>query len=241
MSAQEHKARTTLLRAYLLSMLGVAILFIILAVGIWVYTDDVLDSEKTLISVLLPELDSAYQLTATTASLQSRSALLRVAGSNEKLFSRRAALIETIEQAAQAIDALDAESPDTLSALTGEVEKISQNIDALVASRARQLQLGLRIESERAEVLDQIKSLEKLMQLRVVSLTEQSYKTDSAIAASDELTQSTESNAETLTDLVWTYETTNLAIQDYLLLEQGTVSLSALVERLPLLVTNASD
>ena len=241
MPVQDHMARTTLLRAYLLSMLGVATLFAVLAVGIWVYTEDVLDSEKTLITVLLPELDSAYQLTASTASLQSKSALLSAAADSDQLSSTQAALVETIEHAHLSIDKLADVSVERLSALSDEVDKISANVDALVALRTRQLQLSSAMDVEKAEVVTKIRALEKLMQLRVISLTDKLYETDAAISQSDvpsdipvEFTVNTNALPS---ELVASNKVINLAIQDYLLLEQGAVSLGALVERLRLLDT----
>jgi len=50
----------TLLRAFLLSMTGVALLFGVIVFVMWTYTTDVLKREEALVNELLPSLDVTY-------------------------------------------------------------------------------------------------------------------------------------------------------------------------------------
>ncbi len=106
MPGQTPTGNVSLLRAYLTSMAGVAVLFSLVALGIWVYTADIVRREGQLISQLLPELDAAYQLTAATAGLQSQGLLLSSSKNVDELERRRGRLNRTIADTKSTIDAL---------------------------------------------------------------------------------------------------------------------------------------
>ena len=81
MNGKGAEKRTSLLKASLAAMISVAILFIAIVLGIWVYTGLIIQREKSLVSQLLPELDAGHRLTAATAGLQSQGVLMQASQS----------------------------------------------------------------------------------------------------------------------------------------------------------------
>ena len=224
-----------LLHAYLIGMLVVALVFCVFALGNWVYSTNILIREKTLVNQLLPELNSSYQLTAVTAGLQSKGLLLGSSSTTQELEVRRLQLAIDISLMRQSIDDLTAVDR-RLSASIGEsLDDISQFVKRLANTRLQQIASQSHLSRETGKLIESLLVFDNEVRQRVVQLTEELLDNSTRlveISAQDELDSN---KLKRLEENVSRYELINLAIQDNLLFVQDLVSLSALVERVPLL------
>lgn len=235
MNSQQTAGSISLLRAILLSMLGVALLFLLLAIGIWVYTTEVLKREQTLMSELLPELDVAFQLTAATSGLQSEGQLLFVSRNVEQLQSTRAELDDVLSKTLEIIDTVAMAEPSVQKELRASVDTVEQITERIVNIKQRQFALQQTVETEKQRILEAMGRLERPVQAQIVLLTEQLLEISEQMAVYQ--LDDGEENGTTLlfTERIRSLESTNLTIQDYLLFAQDLVSLTAVIEKVPLL------
>ena len=225
----------SLLRVYLAWMISVAVLFLIIVLGIYVYATDVLSRERELVSTLLPELDTAYQLSAATSDVQSQSLLLRSAPDPEELNSLRESLLLQIESAQQTIDRLTVANIQDKAGVAASMSEVTSLASKLADVRHRQFigQQYLSVEKERLLIM--LSELEGSVQSQVVSYTEVLLESTDALAAFS-ASGFGDADDRAVEDEVAEFERLSLAIQDLLLLVNDIASLMALVERVPLLV-----
>ncbi len=240
MQGQIIKGKATLLRSFLLSMVGIAGLFSVLAIGIWIYTTEVIKREKQLISELLPELDAAHQLTAVTARLQSQGLLLSSSRDARTLSKRSSALEATILQSRQTLSTFTTIELAERTELERAVDDIAQVATGLADMKRQQLLFQRNIKAKQQLMLDVLSELEKSIQQRVFRLTEHLQDFNELNVSEDAAERASSVDDPLFIAQVDQYDSINLAIQDYLLFVQDVVSLSAIVERLPLLTTAES-
>ena len=225
----------TLLRAYLLGMLVVALVVCVMVLGNWLYSTNILIREKTLVNQLLPELDSSYKLTAATAGLQSKGLLLGSSSTTQELEVRRLQLSIDISLMQQSIDDLTAVDRPLSASIAVSLNDISQVVKHLADTRLQQIASQSHLSRETGKLIETILVFDNEIRQEVVQLTEELLDNSSRlveISAQDELDFN---KLKLLEENVARYESINLAIQDNLLFVQDLVSLSALVERVPLL------
>ena len=224
-----------LLHAYLLGMLVVALVFSVIALGNWLYSTNILIREKTLVNQLLPELDSSYQLTAVTAGLQSKGLLLGSSSTTQELEVRRLQLAVDISLMRQSIDDLTAVDRPLSASIAGSLDDISQFVKRLASTRLQQIASQSHLSRETGKLIESLLVFDNEVRQQVVKLTDELLDNSTRLAeisAQDELDSN---KLKRLQENVSRYEMINLAIQDNLLFVQDLVSLSALVERVPLL------
>ena len=225
----------TLLRAYLIGMLVVALVVCVMVLGNWLYSTNILIREKTLVNQLLPELDSSYKLTAATAGLQSKGLLLSSSSTTQELEVRRLQLSIDISLMQQSIDDLTAVDRPLSASIAVSLNDISQVVKLLADTRLQQIASQSHLSRETGKLIETILVFDNEVRQEVVQLTEELLDNSSRlvkISAQDEIDVN---KLKLLEENVARYELINLAIQDNLLFVQDLVSLSALVERVPLL------
>ncbi len=240
MQGQTPIGKTTLLRAFLLSMAVVAGLFCVLALGIWIYTSDVLKREKILISELLPELDVVYQLTASTAGLQSQGLLLSSSSNLDVLEQRRSALDASVLQTSQTLNRLSNIELSERGELDNALADIADVTTELADIKKQQLLNRENNEAQKLRLMGVLSEFEKTVQQHVVRLTGALYDFSEPALPADAQQGSSIDDMNVFIARYNEYESINLAIQDYLLFVQDVVALSAIVERVPLLTTAES-
>ena len=225
----------SLLRAYVAWMVVVAMLFLVIVLGIYIYATDALTREKALVSTLLPELDTVYQLTAATSALESQSLRLSSAEDEAALNLLGRQLQLSTESAQQAIQKLSLVEFQDKGSVATSIREITLLANELADLRNLQFINQKLLDEEKTRLLQILAVLESTVQSQVVLFTEEmltSTDTLTASGASDiENTRSTEVENE-----VAEFERLSLAIQDLLLVGNDIVSLMAVVERVPLLV-----
>ena len=225
----------TLLRAYLIGMLVVALVFCVIAIGNWVYSTNILIREKTLVNELLPELDSSYQLTAATAGLQSKGLLLGSSLTTQELEIRRLQLFVDISLMQQSIDDLTAVDRPLGASIAESLDDISQLVKLLASTRLQQIANQSHLQREARKLIDTILVFDNEVRQQVVKLTDELLHNSSRLVEISAQDKADSNKLKRLEENVVLYESINLAIQDNLLFVQDLVSLSALVERVPLL------
>lgn len=235
MQGNNSKSNPSLLRVFLLSMAGIAVLFSLMSLGIWVFTTEVLQRERQLINELLPELDAAHQLTATTAGLQSQGFLLRSSQTANELNWRRNRLDMTISEIVDTLDNMASIKSEVHVNLRKSVDDLTGVAISLAELRAQQIDRQRQIADAMPERLALLSNLEKKIELRVVDLTEQLLDISESMAELDAASHIDSLGQDLFNRQLQEYEALSLSIQDHLLFNQDVVSLSALLEKVPLL------
>lgn len=235
MSGNSADNNPSLLRVFLLFVAGVAVLFSLMAMGIWISTADVLTREKRLINELLPELDAAHQLTAATAGLQSQGFLMRSSESIAQLSRRRDRLNETITEVLAILSTMDAAEAGRLDSLQNSVDDITGVAISLAQVRAQQIALQNQIREQMPEHLVGLRELEKKVQQQVVILTDRLLDTSELMAELEPSNQVNSGRGDVFDRRIVEYESISLSIQDHLLFNQDVISLAGILEKVPLL------
>ena len=232
------QSKTSLLKTFLICMAVIALTYAVLALGIWILTNQVLEREEAFVEEQFPQLDSAFQLTAATAGLQSQGFLLISANSEAELQRRQQQLSQVISSTRQTLERMQSREPQDHVALDTDLSKFSAVTDDLSSQRVQQIALQRRIQMHKEQLLADMDSLRQTLQRQVAHLTEL------LVAESDSMLQlAIQQRAQTalpdqLSQNINDYEAINLEIQDYLILGQDLVALGAIVERIPLLTND---
>jgi len=233
--AKSLQGNTSLLRAFLIAMIVIGLIFTLLAVGIWMYTTDVLEREEAVATRLLPEIDTAFQLTSSTAELQSQAYLLRSSVDQEQLQVRQGKLLELVSQIPLTLEKLQTINPSDRIDIEGDVRIISQLSQQLSDRRSQQIDVQAQIERQKKTILLEMSNLERFLEKQVIQLTAAQLEQSELIGTVVEDESADSGRLDELFKYFIEYDSVSLDIQDYLILGQGVVALSAIVERLPLL------
>lgn len=229
------EAKQSLLRVFLYSMLGVAALFTLMAIGIWMSVTDVLVREKQLVNELLPELDVAHQLTSATAGLQSQGFLLRSAQTKTDLENRQNALELTIADIQQTLDTTTSTQSGVIKDLRQSMEGVADITIGLADARAQQIDSQQQVRQEIHAIHEALSDLEKDVQREVFALTGKLLSISNAMKLANPMQSEKILDKADFYARVSEYDDISLAIQDYLLLGRDIVSLHAVLEKVPLL------
>jgi len=240
MSEASAAKRISLLRAHLIAMVSVAIVFGAIVLGVWVYTNMVIQREKSLVIQYLPELDASHRLTAATAGIQSQSLLLRTAQNPVELEQRRKELDDTIAATQLTIESLVITESGVRFGLEKAVESMASFVLTLADVKQSQIQLQKRINEETLRTLDMIDRIANEIQQRVVLLTEQLLERGELLVGVKPFDSDADAYRQALGTQLEKYDRINLAIQDYQIVIQDLVSLEAIVDSLPLLRDTAA-
>lgn len=233
-------AQTPLMRAFVLCMLLQALLLIVLVAGVWKYTADILSREAELSSYVLPNLELAHHFTSATAGLQSQGLLLRTASTADDLALRKRLLGESIRETKSLIQSHSSLSAFDTDRLADTINQIQTVVTGLSNVRGRQLENRARLEEESERQIIELEELLKLVQDRVVILTDDLLETREVLSTfSDENVDSEGLQAresEAYDSALDRFEASSLIIQDYLLFSQDLIGLKSVLERLPLIL-----
>jgi len=169
--AKSLQGNTSLLRAFLIAMIVIGLIFTLLAVGIWMYTTDVLEREEAVATRLLPEIDTAFQLTSSTAELQSQAYLLRSSVDQEQLQVRQGKLLELVSQIPLTLEKLQTINPSDRIDIEGDVRIISQLSQQLSDRRSQQIDVQAQIERQKKSILLEMSNLERFLEKQVIQLS----------------------------------------------------------------------
>ncbi len=242
MSQSNGQLSTTLFSSFLFCLVGVACVFLTLVSVVWFYSSTMLEREQEMAFDLLPGLDAAQQLTSAAADLQSQGLLLSIAQDTQQLDLRREQLDDTMFRVRQASALLELDSSDDQFQLIDEISLMSTSIMEIEQSKSAELRLQNLIDIKEQSLLQFLQQLEKTLQAGIVTVGNE------LLVVSDTMTgfnssvgaSSSVDDIAKLAEQVLVYEKSNLELQDYLLMIQDLASLSAVVERVPLL-TNAKQ
>ena len=233
-------AQTPLMRAFVLCMLLQALLLIVLVAGVWKYTADILSRETELSSYVLPNLELAHHFTSATAGLQSQGLLLRTASTADDLALRKRLLGDSIRETKSLIQSHSSLSAFDTDRLADTINQIQVVVTGLSNVRGRQLENRARLEEESERQIAELDELFKVVQDRVVILTDDLLETREVLSTfSDENVDSEGSQAresEAYDFALDRFEANSLIIQDYLLFSQDLIGLKSVLERLPLIL-----
>ncbi|MFK7860883.1 MAG: hypothetical protein AB8B64_18845 [Granulosicoccus sp.] len=227
--------KQSLLRGFLLSMAGIAALFSIMTLSIWMSTNNILSREKQLINELLPELDVAHQLTSATAGLQSQSLSLRSSQTANELGDHQIELDLTIADIQQTLNATTTIKADVITYLRQSVDGVSEIAADLSTVRSEQIDIQINVREEIDDIFVLLSDLEKDVEREIFSLTGRLLSISNSIVTDNAAQRDNCSSTDIFSDRVSDYDDISLAIQDYLLLGRDIVSLNSVLEKLPLL------
>ncbi len=228
------------MRAFVLCMLLQALLLIVLVAGVWKYTADILDRESELTSYVLPNLELAHQFTSATAGLQSQGLLLRTASTLDDLTLRKRLLEESIQETKALIDSRSRLSAFDTGRLAESIDQIQDVVIGLSDVRARQLEERALLAQESEQRIAELDDLLKIVQERVVVLTDNLLETREVLSEfsenGSEIDALLPDEIEAYDSALDQFEASSLIIQDYLLFSQDLIGLKSVLERLPLIV-----
>lgn len=235
------QAQTPLMRAFVLCMLLQALLLVVVVGGVWKYTADILNREVQLSTYVLPNLELAHQFTSATAGLQSQGLLLRSASTLEDLTFRKRMLEDSIQQTKSLIQARSSLSAFNTDRLAYTIDQIQEVVIGLSEVRGRQLDSRAELERESARQIVELEELLKLVQDRVVVLTDSLLETREVLS---EFADESDDHETVQVQVPGSYdsaldqfESNSLIIQDYLLFSQDLIGLKSVLERLPLILS----
>lgn len=234
-----NNTQTPLMKAFVLCMLLQALLLIVLVGGVWKYTSDILGREEQLASSVLPNLELAHQFTSATAGLQSQGLLLGGAATLEQLALRKRILDVSLQKTRTLIQSGSSLSAFNTDRLAESIDQVQEVVIGLSDVRARQLTARTELEKSSASQIVELDELLKLVQDRVVVLTDGlletreklSEFTDEGFGASALQAKDRRSYNLALDQ----FEANSLIMQDYLIFSQDLISLKSVLERLPLI------
>lgn len=213
------------------------VVFICLVIGVWFYTSSILERQGRLLSEVVPELDTAYQLSAGAALLQSQSLLLPLSENVQELQERRELLDQAIMQTWVILQQSDTVTHTDYNSLRQLTEEFENQVARLQSYRTDELRLQKLVARQRVSIGRQLLRFEDFIRNRIVDLTD--LFLDGSVSLSGELALGSrgEGAAERSETLLLDLESNALLVQDFELLNQDLVSLQALVERIPLLLS----
>ncbi len=234
------RKQTPLMRAFVLCMLLQAALLVVLVVGVWKYTADILDREAELTSYVLPNLELAHRFTSATAGIQSQGLLLRTADTREDLTLRKRMLEESIRETKELIETRSMLSAFDTDRLAETIDQMQDVVIGLSDVRGTQLANRARLAQTSAERIAEMDALLKLVQDRVVVLTDKLLETREVLSeyAEDDSEPALSQSDDTASydSALDRFEANSLIIQDYLLFSQDLIGLKSVLERLPLII-----
>ena len=215
-SSVENKA--SLLRSFVLAMLGIGVLPLLISAGMWNYSNQVLNREEALLQELLPELDAAQNLTAATATLQTLALQLRDAQNLNELGPLKFNVETRMSQIRTILSTLSSVGASRLSSLRNSVDDMSRVIAEMDRVKQQQFQLSDNIELEQQTLLDSLEVLKAAIEEQIIDLTE---SLSTVVQSVDQVPESADSSGSSASvNLIKKFEANSLSIQDYLLINQ---------------------
>jgi len=236
---QIKSGKRPLLAAFVFEVILVVGLLLIMTIGVWLYTAKIIEREQALVTRILPEMDLVHELTAASANLQSHSRLLRTAQNSSELQEYRERMDTIVEDTQRGIAAMQKLGQQGVDELNTQLVEVRQIVDGLTSVRFRQLSLAAHIKADRTSLIVDVEALEEIVQQQIIASTDQQIKQSDTLLAleSEEHKINSEHQQESLS-LLSDFEGLNREVQNLLLLNRDLIGLKAVIEKLPLLLSD---